>query len=140
MFEARFSESSQFRKIIDSMKDLVKNVNIEVTQKGIFIQSIDSCHIALAFLQLKEKAFTNYICQKPLTLGITIEKDKSKSDNICKPCLNAVTILKKSQETLMKWKMQKDDSYGGDERQPGVKRFYFFLYTFLVCWNRHLKI
>lgn len=73
MFEARFSESSQFRKIIDAMKDLVKNVNIEVTQKGIFIQSIDSCHIALAFLQLKEKAFASYICQKPLTLGITIE-------------------------------------------------------------------
>ena len=54
------------------MKDLVKNVNIDVTQKGIFIQAIDSCHIALVFLQLKEKAFSSYIFHRPLTLGISI--------------------------------------------------------------------
>lgn len=55
------------------MKDLVKNVNIDITQKGISIQSIDSCHIALVFLQLKEKAFVSFNCQKPFSLGITIE-------------------------------------------------------------------
>ena len=54
------------------MKDLVKNVNIDITQKGISIQSIDSCHIALVFLQLKEKAFVSFNCQKPFSLGITI--------------------------------------------------------------------
>lgn len=73
MFEARLEDSTQFRKIIDSIKDLVKNVNIDVTQKGLSIQAMDSCHIALVSLQLKEKAFTNYNCQKPLTLGIAIE-------------------------------------------------------------------
>lgn len=72
MFEAKFAESSVFRRIIDSIKDLVKNVNIDVTPKGMSIQAIDSCHIALVFLQLKEKAFANYNCQKPLTLGISI--------------------------------------------------------------------
>jgi proliferating cell nuclear antigen len=57
MFIARFEECSSFRKIIDSIKDLVKNVNIDVTQKGISIQAMDSCHIALVFLQLRDKAF-----------------------------------------------------------------------------------
>jgi proliferating cell nuclear antigen len=53
MFEARLEECSNFRKIIDSIKDLVKNVNIDVTQKGLSIQAMDSCHIALVSLQLR---------------------------------------------------------------------------------------
>ena len=73
MFEAHLDDSAHFRKIIDSIKDLVKNVNIDVTQKGLSIQAMDSCHIALVSLQLKEKAFRSYNCQKPLTLGLAIE-------------------------------------------------------------------
>ena len=73
MFEAVFEESSTLRKIVDSIKDLVKTVNIDATPKGLSIQSIDSCHIALVFLELKEKAFTRYMCHKPLTLGINID-------------------------------------------------------------------
>lgn len=72
MFYARFEECGQFKRIIDSIKDLVKNVNIDVNQKGISIQAMDSCHIALVSLQLKDKAFSQFDCQKPLTLGITI--------------------------------------------------------------------
>ena len=72
MFVARFDECSSFRKIIDSIKDLVKNVNIDVGQKGISIQAMDSCHIALVSLQLRDKAFGQYDCQKPMTLGLAI--------------------------------------------------------------------
>jgi proliferating cell nuclear antigen len=73
MFEARLASSSLFRKIVDSIKDLVKNVNIDVTQKGISIQAMDSCRMSLVSLQLKEKACTNFNCRKPLTLGLAIE-------------------------------------------------------------------
>lgn len=73
MFEARLEECSVFRKIIDSLKELVKMVNIEVNTKGLSIQAMDSCHVALVSLVLKEKAFSTYICHKPLTLGLTIE-------------------------------------------------------------------
>lgn len=73
MFEARLDECSLFRKIIDSLKELVKMVNIEVNTKGLSIQAMDSCHVALVSLLLKEKAFSHYVCHKPLTLGLTIE-------------------------------------------------------------------
>eukprot|EP00919_Chromeraceae_sp_WS-2016_P037323 GHVR01088943.1.p2 GENE.GHVR01088943.1~~GHVR01088943.1.p2 ORF type:complete len:104 (+),score=8.29 GHVR01088943.1:8758-9069(+) len=73
MFEARLEESGFFRRIIDSIKDLVKMVNIDVTTKGISIQAMDSCHVALVSLQLREKAFSYYTCHKPLTLGLAIE-------------------------------------------------------------------
>lgn len=73
MFEAKFAECSVFRKIIDSMKDLVQKANIEVNSKGISIQSLDSCHIALVQLKVREKAFINFMCLKELSLGIKIE-------------------------------------------------------------------
>lgn len=73
MFEATFEDCSDFRKIIDSIKDLVKNVNIDVTQKGLSIQAMDSCHIALVSLQLKEKGMQPYRCIKPMTFGLAIE-------------------------------------------------------------------
>ena len=73
MFEARLEDSSLFKKIIESIKDLVKMVNIDVNNKGISIQAMDSCHVALVSLSLREKAFAYYTCQKPLTLGLTIE-------------------------------------------------------------------
>ena len=41
---------SVFRKIIDSIKDLVKMVNIDVNTKGMSIQAMDSCHVALVSL------------------------------------------------------------------------------------------
>jgi proliferating cell nuclear antigen len=47
-------------------------VNIEVNTKGLSIQAMDSCHVALVSLLLKEKAFSHYVCHKPLTLGLTI--------------------------------------------------------------------
>jgi len=53
MFEARLEECSIFRKIIDSLKELVKMVNIEVNTKGLSIQAMDSCHVALVSLVLK---------------------------------------------------------------------------------------
>lgn len=73
MFEAKLDEAAVFKRIIESIKDLVKMVNIDVNSKGLSIQAMDSCHVALVSLLLKEKAFSFYSCQKPMTLGITIE-------------------------------------------------------------------
>lgn len=100
MFEARLEEVSVFRKIIDSLKELVKMVNIEVNTKGLSIQAMDSCHVALVSLVLKEKAFTHYTCHKPLTLGLTIEnvakilKLAGNEDSMTLQCEDEPTFLK----------------------------------------------
>ncbi len=73
MFEARLDDCIVFKKIIDSLKDLVKMVNIEANPKGLFIQAMDSCHVALVSLQLREKGFAYFTCHKPLTLGLSID-------------------------------------------------------------------
>lgn len=100
MFEARFEECSLFRRIIDSIKDLVKMVNIEVNTKGLSIQAMDSCHVALVSLLIKEKAFSTYTCHKPLTLGLTIEnvakilKIADNDDSLTLQCEDEPTFLK----------------------------------------------
>jgi|JI9StandDraft_1071089.scaffolds.fasta_scaffold520217_1 proliferating cell nuclear antigen len=100
MFEARLEECSLFRKIIDSLKELVKMVNIEVNTKGLSIQAMDSCHVALVSLLLKEKAFSHYTCHKPLTLGLTIEnvakilKIAGNDDSLTLQCEDEPSFLK----------------------------------------------
>jgi len=43
--------------LIESIKDLVKNVNIDATSTGLSMQAMDSSHVALVYLQYKENGF-----------------------------------------------------------------------------------
>jgi proliferating cell nuclear antigen len=61
---------------------------------------MDSCHVALVSLVLKEKAFSTYTCHKPLTLGLTIEnvskilKIAGGEDSMILQCEDEPTSLK----------------------------------------------
>lgn len=56
------------------------------------MQAMDSSHVALVSLVLNEKGFTNYRCDRPLTLGLSIEninkilKVASSDDTITMSC------------------------------------------------------
>jgi len=73
MFEAKLQQSISFKKIIDSIKDLVKSVNIDANSSGLSMQAMDSAHVALVSLKLNENGFKEYRCDRPLTLGLSIE-------------------------------------------------------------------
>jgi proliferating cell nuclear antigen len=73
MFDAKLKEGAIFKKIIEAIKDLVKQVNLEANQSGLSMQAMDSSHVALVSLNLTEKGFTNFRCDRPLTLGLSIE-------------------------------------------------------------------
>ena len=47
MFEAKLTDGNILRKIVDSIKELVTDVNLEVSPNGISIQAMDSSHVAL---------------------------------------------------------------------------------------------
>lgn len=72
MFEATLEECSILKKIVESVKDLVNDVNIETSPTGISIQAMDSSHVALVSLNLQAEGFTNYRSDKPKTLGINM--------------------------------------------------------------------
>lgn len=73
MFEAKLEQGQVLKKIVDAIKDLVKSVNIDANQTGISMQAMDSSHVALVSFQLKEDGFQNYRCDRPMTLGVSIE-------------------------------------------------------------------
>ncbi|CAD8095551.1 unnamed protein product [Paramecium primaurelia] len=73
MFEAKFEDGVLFKKIVEAIKELVKNVNLEANGTGISLQAMDTSHVALVALQLNEKGFKKYRCEKSLTMGLSIE-------------------------------------------------------------------
>ena len=53
MLEARLSEASVLRKVLDAIKDLVKEANFDCNDTGIALQAMDDAHVALVTLLLK---------------------------------------------------------------------------------------
>ena len=72
MFVAKFKEANYFKKIIDSIKDLVSNVNFEITTSGIQMQAMDASHVALVSLTLKENYFTDFRTDRNLPIGMKL--------------------------------------------------------------------
>ena len=72
MFQAKLSEGILLKKLIESIKDLVTDINLEITATGISLQAMDSSHVALVTLNLSSEGFEEYRCDKPMTLGVSI--------------------------------------------------------------------
>lgn len=72
MFEAKMNQAGTLRKIVDSIKDLVAQVNLEASPNGISLQAMDSAHVSLVSLSLNESGFSEYRCDKNITLGLSL--------------------------------------------------------------------
>lgn len=60
------------KKIVEAIKEIVTDVNFEVTHDGLHMQAMDSSHVALVSLLLRSSEFAEYRCDRPQTLGISI--------------------------------------------------------------------
>merc|ERR1711957_263143 len=47
--------------------------NFDVSEKGLQVQSMDSSHVALVSLLLRESAFADFKCERPTTLGMNVD-------------------------------------------------------------------
>ena len=72
MFEAKLAEGHIFKKIIEAIKDLVGDVNIDVSSSGLSLQAMDTSHVALVSLKLSSEGFEEFRCDKNVVLGINI--------------------------------------------------------------------
>ena len=72
MFYAKLKEGNLLKKLIDSIKDLVNDINLDITGSGISLQAMDSSHVALVTLQLNYDGFEDFRCDKQMTIGINI--------------------------------------------------------------------
>jgi len=72
MFEAQIEHASLFKKILDSIKDLVDNANFDCSPTGITVQAMDSSHVSLVAMLLKKDGFLHYRCDRNISLGINL--------------------------------------------------------------------
>lgn len=95
MFEAKLIDGTILKRIVDSIKDLVTDVNLDVSASGISLQAMDSSHVALVQLKLEARGFAVYRCDHPITLGLSITnlakvmRLVNASDSITLKCANA---------------------------------------------------
>jgi len=73
VLEAQLQHASLLKKVAESMKDLCKDVNFDCSEKGIEVQCMDSSHVALVSLLLRECAFSEFKCDRPVSLGMNID-------------------------------------------------------------------
>merc|ERR1711948_154275 len=71
--EAHLQRSVLLKKVVDAIKDLCKDVNFDCSEKGLQVQSMDSSHVALVSLLLRESAFSEFKCERPTSLGMNVD-------------------------------------------------------------------
>ena len=57
MFHAKLNEGLLIKKLIDNIKDLVSDINWEISPMGISLQALDSSHVSLVTLNLSSEGF-----------------------------------------------------------------------------------
>ena len=70
--EVRFSEAGVFKKIVDGMREMITETNLDCSSDGMTLQCMDSNHVALVSLQLYVRAFVHYTCKRDLSIGINV--------------------------------------------------------------------
>jgi proliferating cell nuclear antigen len=94
MFYAKLKEGNLLKKLIESIKDLVTDINLDITGSGISLQAMDSSHVALVTLNLNYDGFEDYRCDKQMTLGINI----TQLSKIMKCAGNDDTIILRAED------------------------------------------
>lgn len=72
MFEAVMEQGELLKKVLEAVKELVTEANIECNDTGLHLQAMDSSHVSLVTLQLKGEGFENYRCERSIYLGINM--------------------------------------------------------------------
>ena len=69
MFEARLTQGKVFKQLIEALKDLVQEANIDCSDDEISIQAMDNSHVALVAVSLRSGGFDHFRCDRPISLG-----------------------------------------------------------------------
>mmetsp|Transcript_31194 Transcript_31194/g.65780 ORF Transcript_31194/g.65780 Transcript_31194/m.65780 type:complete len:261 (-) Transcript_31194:168-950(-) len=69
MFEARLTQGKVFKQLIEALKDLVQEANIDCSDDEISIQAMDNSHVSLVAVSLRSGGFDHYRCDRPISLG-----------------------------------------------------------------------
>jgi len=59
-----------FKKVIDGIKELVSEGNVDCSEDGMSLQGMDSSHVALVSFMLRTGGFSEFDCENPCVMGV----------------------------------------------------------------------
>lgn len=72
LFEIRTVQSSAFRTLIEALKEILAEANIEFDSTGIRIIDVDETHVVLTYLRLNADKFEYFYCPSKFILGVNM--------------------------------------------------------------------
>ena len=69
MFEARLTNGVVLKKLVEALKDLVTDANIDCSEEGLSIQAMDSSHVSLCAVALRAEGFDHFRADRKISLG-----------------------------------------------------------------------
>ena len=72
MFEARLTEGNLLKKIIEAIKDLVQEANVDCSETGLTMQAMDASHVSLCSLNMRSGGFDHFRCDRSISLGLNL--------------------------------------------------------------------
>jgi proliferating cell nuclear antigen len=87
MYSATFPSGTVLKKIVNVLKDLVSQANLEFSEDGVSLQAMDDSHVCLMALELPSSFFEEYECDEDVNVGIFMQ--------------NLSKLLKCGDETVM---------------------------------------
>ena len=100
LFRIRTVKAAPFRTLIEAIKDILTDANIEFDSKGLKIMAMDGTHTILVHLRLQADRFDEYYCPQKFILGVNminffkLVKTMSNNESI-------VLYMKKSDTTKL---------------------------------------
>ena len=74
ILEIKTVQASTFKQVIDALKEVLMDVNLEFDDTGMKIVALDNTHVVLVHLKLDAAKFELFHCEKKLYVGINMLK------------------------------------------------------------------
>lgn len=74
LLEIKTVQATTFKQLIDALKEILMDVNLEFDKTGMKIVAMDSTHVVLVHLKLEADKFEHYYCEKKMYVGINMLK------------------------------------------------------------------
>ncbi|KAG0144541.1 hypothetical protein CROQUDRAFT_659866 [Cronartium quercuum f. sp. fusiforme G11] len=72
MLEAKIEKAIVLKQVLDAIKELVTDVNFDCDEDGMKLQAMDNSHVALVALLLRTNGFSQFRCDRNMSLGINV--------------------------------------------------------------------
>lgn len=72
MFEARLVQGSLFKKLLESVKELLNEATWDCSDTGIQLQAMDNSHVSLVSVNLRADGFDKFRCDRQLAMGMNL--------------------------------------------------------------------